>query len=107
MRAGANGSYSPDVWAGRFHEMRKHMNNTFQLSMNNWDKRRSIVVARVDLLTWTGSYPLRSAMQPVPELPARHVDLAHRCGIEDPIERLDESGVDRQHRGGSRPGARG
>jgi hypothetical protein len=44
-------------------------------------------------------------MQPVPELPARHVDLARRCGLEDPIERLDESGVDRQHGGGIRPGA--
>ena len=36
---------------------------------------------------------------------ARHVDLARRSGIEDPVGRIDRSGLDRQHGGGSRPGA--
>jgi hypothetical protein len=82
--------------------MRKQMNNTFQLSINQCNKLSTKIAARLNHPSWTGS---RSAMQPALELPLRHIDLARRSGIEDPVERIDRSGLDRQHGGGSRPGA--
>ena len=85
--------------------MRKQMNNAFQLSINQCNKLSTKIAARLNHPGWTGSYPPRSAKQPTPELPVRHVDLARRSGIEDPVERIDRSGLDRQHGGGSRPGA--
>ena len=85
--------------------MRKQMNNTFQLSINQCNKLSTKIAARLNHPSWTGSYPLRSAMQPALDLPLRHVDLARRSGIEDPVGRIDRSGLDRQHGGGSRPGA--
>ena len=85
------------------------MNNTFQLSINQCNKLSTKIAARLNHPSWTGSYPLRS--QRVAEIDhrdrdaLRHIDLARRSGIEDPVGRIDRSGLDRQHGGGSRPGA--
>ena len=85
--------------------MRKHMNYTLQLSINIWNKWPTMVAARLNLPIGTGSYPLRAAVQPARRLHARQVNLPRCRAIADPIERIDESGADRQHGGGRCPGA--